>query len=179
MLSVNEYDTGDTVSMQQSQIRMSGVSFAAVDKYKDLVFRTALTVTGNYADAEDILQEVFFRYFRQHPVFATESHEKAWLVRVTINAGKNLLRSAWISRRSDVDITTLPEQTGAPGESSEVLQAVLSLPEKYRIAIYLYYYEGYSAAEIGELTGQSETAVGKQLSRGRMKLRKKLGGARV
>lgn len=177
MLSINEYDTGEPAGGTREPIRMSGKSFAAVDKYKDLVYRTALTVTGNYADAEDILQEVFFKYFRMNPVFEDDTHEKAWLVRVTVNAGKNLMRSAWIRKRADVDLSALPEEAAGTEGQSEVLQAVLSLPEKYRIAIYLHYYEGYSAAEIASLTGQSAAAVGQQLSRGRMKLRRKLGGA--
>ena len=160
------------------KIRMTGVSFAAIDKYKDLVYRTALTVTGNYSDAEDVMQEVFFKYFRSHPTFESESHEKAWLLRVTVNAGKSLLRSAWHRKRVDVDISQLPVQT-EEGGNSEVLSAVLSLPEKYRIAIYLHYYENYSIREIAGITGQSETAVSQQLSRGRTKLRKKLGGARI
>ena len=73
---------------QAPAIEMSGVSFAIVDEYKDTVYRTALTVTGNYADAEDITQEVFLKYFQLKPQFETKSHEKAWLLRVTINAGK-------------------------------------------------------------------------------------------
>ncbi|MBR3631127.1 MAG: sigma-70 family RNA polymerase sigma factor [Oscillospiraceae bacterium] len=165
----------DRSDRQEQPISMTGLSFAVVDKYKDLVYRTALTVTRCHEDAEDILQEVFFRYFRSHPVFETEEHEKAWLLRVTINAGKNLLRSAWIRRRSDADVTELAETPQHP-ENSEVLQAVLSLPEKYRIAIYLHYYEGYSVAEIAALTGRSAAAVGQHLSRGRAKLRKLLGG---
>ena len=61
----------------------------------------------------------------------------------------------------------------------EVLQAVLSLPEKYRIAIYLYYYEEYSIQEIAKITGRSQTVIAQHLSRGRAKLRKKLGGDKV
>ncbi len=172
MLSVSEPD--NTFQLHQKPIRMTGVSFAAVDKYKDLVYRTALTMTGCHEDAEDILQEVFFKYFRLHPAFDAEENERAWLIRVTVNAAKNLRRSAWIRKRSDVDITDIAEE--AAPEDTGVLQAVLSLPEKYRIAIYLHYYEGYSAAEIAEMTGRSAAAVGQHLSRGRAKLRKMLGG---
>ena len=173
MLSASE--SNHTADLQQNPICMTGLSFAAVDKYKDLVYRTALTVTRCHEDAEDILQDVFFRYFRLHPTFESEEHEKAWLLRVTINAGKNLMRSAWIRRRADVDITAVAEEQQDP-ENSGVLQAVHALPEKYRIAIYLHYYEGYSAAEIAAMTGRTETAVGQHLSRGRQKLRKMLGG---
>ncbi|MBQ8927799.1 MAG: sigma-70 family RNA polymerase sigma factor [Oscillospiraceae bacterium] len=157
---------------------MSGMTFAAVDRYQDLVYRTALTVTGNVPDAEDVMQEVFFRYFRSHPVFESETHERAWLIRVTVNTGRNLLRSAWRRKRVDFDPELLV-QSEEQSRDSRVLRAVMALPEKYRIAIYLYYYEEYSIREIAELTEQSESAVSQQLSRGRRKLRSKLGGAKA
>ena len=170
MLSVQEFE-----NHENRNIHMSGVSFAIVDKYKDMIYRTAITVVGNHSDAEDILQEVFFKYFRLQPAFENESHEKAWFLRVTINEGKNLLRSFWKRKRIDFDFNQIM-QPQADSHDSEVLQAVMSLPDKYRIAIYLYYYEEYSIREIAELTAQSETTVAQQLSRGRKKLRKKLGG---
>lgn len=178
MLSVQDVEQNSTEIRKQT-IKMSGMSFAAVDKYKDLVYRTALTVTGNPADAEDIMQEVFFKYFRSHPDFETEEHERSWLVTVTLNAGKNLMRSAWYRRRSEVDLSQLPDATEDPHETSEVLTAVLELPEKYRIAIYLHYYENYSVKEIALMTGKTEASVAQHLSRGRIRLRKKLGGVRV
>ncbi len=178
MLSINEIGQGSSAELKRQPIKMTGVSFAAIDKYKDLVYRTALTVTSNHSDAEDVMQEVFFKYFRSHPTFESESHEKAWLLRVTVNEGRTLLRSAWHRKRVDVDITQLAGQA-EEGGGSEVLCAVLSLPEKYRVAIYLHYYENYSIKEIAGITGQSETAVAQQLSRGRTRLRKKLGGARI
>jgi RNA polymerase sigma-70 factor (ECF subfamily) len=173
MLLTNE--TEKTVDISHQRIQVSGVTFAVIDRYKDLVYRTALTAVGNFADAEDIMQEVFFKYFRQHPAFETDEHEKAWLLRVTINEGKNLLRSAWHRKRSDVDLTQLSPAEDT-NEGSEVLQAVLELPEKYRIAIYLHYFENYAIREIASITSQSESAVSQQLTRGRKKLQKKLGG---
>ncbi len=162
---------------QASAIEMSSMSFAIVDEYKDTVYRTALTVTGNFADAEDITQEVFLKYFQLRPEFETKSHEKAWLLRVTINSGKNLLRTFWHSRRGEIDLSQIPQPEKQ--KHPEVLQAVLGLPEKYRIAIYLYYYEEYSIQEIAEITGHSKAVVSQHLSRGRAKLRKKLGGDKV
>lgn len=175
MLLADQNDPGAAAGTDRLQIRMTGLSFEAVDKYKDAVYRAALTVTGNFADAEDIMQDVFLTYFQAHPKFESASHEKAWLLRCTINASKNLLRSAWNRRRSDLDVTELPGAAQDEG-SSEVLAAVLSLPERYRTAIYLHYYENYSVREIAQITGRSEAAVGQHLSRGRVKLRKKLGG---
>lgn len=180
MLSVHEVEPDNSFDIsKQTHIKMSGVSFTAIDKHKDVVYRTALTVTGNFADAEDIMQEVFFKYFRSHPDFETEEHERSWLVSVTINAGKNLLRSAWYRKRSETDLSQLPEEMKEEEHGmSDVLAAVLGLPEKYRIAIYLHYYENYSIREIARMTGRTETAVSQHLSRGRIRLRKKLGGVK-
>ncbi len=178
MLTILERETGQTVEIgKQQKIVMTGVTYTIIDKYKDMVYRTALTAVGNYADAEDIMQDVFFKYFKSQPEFESESHEKAWFLRVTINESKNLMRSSWRRRRADTELTKLSELPEQNTESP-VLDAVLSLPEKYRIAIYLYYYEGYQIREIARITSQSETAVAQQMSRGRKKLQKKLGGSR-
>ncbi len=178
MLTMQEQDGNNSVEIGKQQgISVSGVTFAVIDKYKDMVYRAAIAAVGNFADAEDIMQEVFFKYFKYHPQFESDTHEKAWFLRVTMNESKNLLRSAWHRRRADVDLSKLVDQS-ATERDSEVLEAVLSLPEKYRIAIYLHYYENYQIAEIARITSQSEAAVAQQLSRGRKKLEKKLGGNR-
>ncbi len=176
MLTMMERETGNTVEIgKQRKIVMTGVTYAVIDKYKDMVYRAALTAVGNFADAEDIMQDVFFKYFKTQPEFESESHEKAWFLRVTLNESKNLMRSSWRRRRIDAELTKVSEPMKV-NEESPVLQAVLSLPEKYRIVIYLYYYEGYQIREIARITSQSETAVAQQMSRGRKKLQKKLGG---
>ncbi len=178
MLTMNEQEFPSNVEIgRQQPIMMTGVSYAVIDKYKDMVYRTALTAVRNFADAEDIMQDVFLKYFKTHPSFESDEHEKAWFLRVTINEGKNLLRSAWHSRRTSADIAVFAESE-APEEHSEVLEAVLGLPEKYRIVIYLYYYEDYSIRQISKILCSSEAAVAQRLSRGRKKLEKKLGGYR-
>ncbi len=178
MLIMNEQHTGVNLEIgQSSRIMVSGITYAIIDKYKDMVYRTALTAVGNFADAEDIMQDVFLKYFRLHPTFENAEHEKAWFLRVTINESKNLLRSAWYSRRVPADISRV---AGAetPEEHSPVMDAVLALPEKYRIVIYLYYYEDYSIRQIAKILEKSETAIAQRLSRGRKKLEAKLGGYR-
>ncbi len=172
---MRESEMSGSVEIGQKQIMMSGVSYAVIDTYKDMVYRAALTAVGNHEDAEDIMQEVFLKYFRTHPVFESTEHEKAWFLRVTINKSKNLVRSAWKKRRSDMDMTKIPQPQE---EHSYVLDAVLALPEKYRIAIYLHYYEGYSIKEIAVITERSEAAVAQHLTRGRKRLEKYLGGNR-
>ena len=162
--------------LQQNAIHMTGVSFAVVDQYQDMIYRTALTMTRNHADAEDVLQEVFFKYFRLKPAFESESHQKAWFLRVTINECKNLMRSVWKRCRSELNFELYGKPENETQEDTPVLRAVMKLPEKYRIVIYLYYYEEYSVREISGITGQSEAAVSQQLVRGRKKLRKSLEG---
>lgn len=102
-------------------------------------------------------------------------HEKAWLLRVSINACKDYLKAFF--RRNVVSLETLGEMEAETAEDyQEVLEAVLSLPAKYKDAIYLSYYEGYTAAEIGKILGKAENTVYSLLSRGRGMIKEKLGG---
>ena len=122
----------------------------AIEKYADTVRRICMVHLKNEADTEDIFQTVFLKYLLNSVVFENDEHEKAWLIRVTINACKNLLKSFF--RSKTVSLEEVLEQPAAPNqEYHDVMKAVLSLPEKYRDAIYLYYYEGYSAAQIGKI----------------------------
>ena len=175
MLTMNESEPSRRHDI--GAIHVSGGSYAVIDRHKDAVYRAALTVTGCRADAEDITQEVFLKYFQTRPAFESEAHERAWFLRVAVNMGKNLLRAPWRRRRIDADLTVIPDPGGGEMPAAGVRAAVMSLPEKYRVAIYLYYYEGYAVKEIAQITGRSEAAVSQHLSRGRAKLRKLLGGA--
>lgn len=147
----------------------------AVEKYADLLQRICFYHLKNRADTEDVFQTVFMKYMLYDTPFQDEQHEKAWLIRVAVNACKDLLKSFF--RRSVVSMdqmADIPAET--PESHREVLEAVLSLPEKYKDAIYLHYYEGYSAAEIGRIVGKKENTIYSLLSRGRGMLKEKLGG---
>ena len=141
-----------------------------VRRYSPALLRAAFSVLRNTADAQDAVQEAFLKLLDKRPAFNDDQHEKAWLIRVTINAAKNI-RSA--SRR----IEPL-EDCGAfvYQEYSETLNAVLSLPPKYRTVIHLYYYEGYSIKEIAAILDIPEATAGTQLARGREKLKTILKG---
>lgn len=173
MLSLAKSETPEFYSVSKANISMHTGGFAVVDRWQNMIYRTALTMTRSHEDAEDILQEVFFKYFRLEPAFTSIEHEKAWFLRVTINECKNLLRSVWHSRRADVNLEHLSIPESTP-KNSKVLETVLSLPQKYRIVTYLYYYEDYSVKEIAEITLQAPNTVAQQLVRSRKKLRKKL-----
>ena len=102
-------------------------------------------------------------------------HEKAWLLRVAINACKDYLKNFF--RHNVISLDLLSEmEAQIPEDHREVLEAVLSLPSKYKDVIYLYYFEEYSAAEIGKILGKKENTIYSLLSRGRIMLKKKLGG---
>ena len=148
---------------------------AAIERYADTVRRLCLIRLKNEADTEDIFQTVFLKYAMSRTAFASEEHEKAWFIRVTINACKDLLKSFFRSRT--VPLEELLEQPAqVPRDYSDVLEAVLALPQKYRTAIHLHYCEGYSVSEIAALTGAKEGTVKSWLSRGREKLAAELKG---
>lgn len=147
----------------------------AVEQYADMIRRICMIHLKNYHDAEDIFQTVFLKYVLSSVVFENEQHEKAWLIRVTVNACRDLLRNVFRSRT--VPLNALVDQSQElPPEHSEVLEAVLSLPEKYRDAVYLFYYEEYSAAEIASLLGKNVNTVYTLLTRAKKMLRERLGG---
>lgn len=109
------------------------------------------------------------------PLFFDEEHEKAWLIRVAINACKDHLKSFF--RRNTIPLEHLEEIAATtPEDHRDVLEAVLSLPVRYKDPIYLHYYEGYTASEIGRILGKKENTVYSLLSRGRKLLKEKLGG---
>lgn len=147
----------------------------AIEKYADTVRRICMVHLKNEADTEDIFQTVFLKYLLSSVVFENDEHEKAWLIRVTINACKDLLKSFF--RSKTVSLEEVLEQPAAPNqEYHDVMKAVLSLPEKYRDAIYLYYYEGYSAAQIGKILHKNQNTVYTLLNRAKKQLRQILGG---
>ena len=147
----------------------------AIDRYADLVRRVCMIHLKNHTDTEDIFQTVFLKYVTGTTEFESEEHEKAWFIRVTINACKDLLRSFFRSRIVSLD--DLPEQPDqVPEDHREVLEAVLALPDKYRDVVYLHYYEGYTAPEIGTILHKNPNTVYTLLTRARDELRKMLGG---
>ena len=149
----------------------------AIERYGDMVRRLCLVHLKNPADTEDIFQNVFLKYVLSPVVFESPEHEKAWLIRVTLNACKDLVKSFFRSRTVPLE-ELLDQPAPLSEEHREVLEAVLALPPKYRDAVYLHYYEGYTAAEIGKLLGKNTNTVYTLLTRARERLRETLGGDR-
>ena len=147
----------------------------AIRLYADTVRRICMVHLKNYSDTEDIFQTVFLKYVLHPEPFESEEHEKAWIIRVTVNACKDLLKNVFRSRT--VPLETLVEMPQAQElRHRELLEAVLSLPAKYKDVVYLYYYEGYSAEEISRILKKNVDTVYTLLTRARKILKKELEG---
>lgn len=145
----------------------------AYDTYSAAVYRLALVCLRRPADAEDVTQEVFVRLLCRAPAFADEEHKKRWLLRVAANLCRDQLRGFWRKRVTELE-DVLP---AAPAQEREALDAVMALPEQYRLPIHLHYYEGYSVAEIAGILKLGQSAVKMRLKRGRELLKPELEGA--
>ncbi|MCI9104904.1 MAG: sigma-70 family RNA polymerase sigma factor [Lachnospiraceae bacterium] len=147
----------------------------AIEQYSDMVRRLCMVYLKNRADMEDIFQNVFLKYVLSSVSFENEEHEKAWFIRVTVNACKDLLKSFFRSRTVSFE-EVLDQPAIMPPDNREVLEAVLSLPAKYREVVYLHFYEDYTAPQIGRILGKNVNTVYTILTRAKQMLREKLGG---
>lgn len=147
----------------------------AIEQYGDTVRRLCMIHLKNYHDTEDIFQTVFLKYILSSVVFENEEHKKAWFIRVTLNACKDLLKSFFHSRTVPLDELLSQSEELTP-DNSDVLEAVLSLPEKYRDVVYLYFYEEYSAVEISRILKKKTNTIYTLLTRSKRLLKEKLGG---
>ncbi len=146
-------------------------------KYGLVCYRVAFTLVKNHADAEDIVQEVIIRLLVYQPEFASEEHEKAWMIRTAINLSKDLLKSKWNRATVGMDAVSETEKSyfQVPDmEIEDTLWNILELPERYRNCLYLFYYEDYSIREIAKILEIPENTVKTNLRRGREALKQKL-----
>lgn len=145
-----------------------------VNKYSDMVYRLALTRCTNYDMAEDVFQDVFLKISEKQPKFKDQEHEKAWIIRVTINMTKNMNKSAWNRKIVELDENIASDNNYA--DENNVFDEVMRLPQDYRTVIYLFYYEGYKVNEISKMLETSEGTIKTWLSRAREQLKQKLEG---
>ena len=143
-----------------------------VEMYASMIYRIAYTRMQNVADAEDITQEVLLKYLKAGKTFRDEEHRKMWLIRVTVNTIKSSLTSAW--RRHTIALDDVTEPSYETSELPVLKEKVEKLPERYRIPMFLYYYEELSVKEIAHVTKSTEGTVKSLLSRGRKMLRDEL-----
>lgn len=142
---------------------------AAAERHLDMVYRIAFNSLRHPADAEDAVQNTMLRLWRTDTDFAGEEHLRRWLARVAVNESRRIAAHPW--RRRAVSLEEAREPVFQDRERRELYEAVMGLPAKYRVPLYLYYYEGYAVAEIGEILGLKPSTVQTRLSRGREKLK--------
>ncbi len=142
-----------------------------INLYGDLLYRTGIMILGNPQDVQDVLQEVMLKVLQKMPEFHDSEHEKAWLLRVTINLCKDILRFRF--RHQYIQIDEL-EIEAVNTDDRQLLQEIIQLPPRWRIVLLLHYVEGYSLKEIADILSVSENAVKKRMQRAKAGLKKKL-----
>lgn len=142
----------------------------------DMVYRLSYMYLKNPFDTDDAVQSIFLKFIESNQEFKEVEHEKAWFIVTTRNYCKNILKSWWKSHR--IDFESLPEAAYWDNhkQQNEIVEKLLLLPEKYKITLYLYYFEEYSVKEISKLLNRKESTIQSQLSRGRERLKIELGG---
>lgn len=148
-------------------------------EYHALVFRIAFSEVKSHTDADDILQEVFLRLLRYDPKFKNKEHEKAWMIRTTINLCKDFFKNKWNQNRvyieeSEINAAEKMYFKIPYVKEDETLWAVLALKERYRQPLYLFYYEDYSIKEIARILSMPESTVKTNLRRGKEAVRELL-----
>ena len=145
------------------------------ERYADMAYRIAVSYGGTGQWAEDVVQEVFVRYLRKHPCFESDEHEIAWFIRVAVNCSKSMLSSAWVKRNCPLEEWEEPEAPPVLGEQESGLYEILSLlPPKYRIVLYLRYYEEYQIKEIAGLLHITPNLASARLKRAKAMMKKNL-----
>lgn len=153
----------------------------AIKKYADMVYRIAINQMKNESDAEDVFQEVFIKWMQHYAEFQNSDHEKAWLIRVTINQCKSILKSSWYCKTGEFgeELENTLAYTDPVQEEGSLDEAMGKLPEKYRVVIHLFYYEDLSILQISQALGEKESTIRTQLTRARRKLKKLLKGVEI
>ena len=146
-----------------------------IGQYADMVKHICFVYMKNESDTEDVFQNVFLKYALFSEPFDSEEHKKAWLIRVTVNRCKDLLRSFFRTHTCSLEEAMSMADTKSQ-DLSHVLESVMNLSDKYRIIVYLHYYEGYSAVEIAGILHKNVNTVYTHLSRAKAELKKMLGG---
>ena len=157
-------------------MRSEQETIRAIERYSDTVQRLCMVHLKNDADTEDIFQTVFLKYVLSSVSFENDEHEKAWFIRVTINACKDLLKSFFRSHTVSLD-NVMEQSAELPPDYRDGWEAVFSLPQKYRDVVYLHYFEDYTAPQISRILGKNVNTIYTLLTRSKQMLKEKLGGA--
>lgn len=147
---------------------------AIYNRHVDTVYRLCFSFMKNKADAEDLVQETFLKLLSEGKGFENERHEKAWLIVTASNLCKDSLKKWWRRNENIEDLQSLGYEQSFTDPA--IMKAILSLKADYKTAVYMFYYEGYTTAEIAEHLNCPEATVRSRLSRARAQLRTLLGG---
>lgn len=154
--------------MKNTSVRPADGMETMMQTYGNMLFRLCLITLGNASDAEDAVQETFIKYLQKAPVFESAEHEKAWLITVATNQCRDMLR--FRGRHPVVEIEEIKEFVGEASDSG-ILDVLMTLPDKFRTVLVLYYVEEYGIEEIAKIIGRTTSAVKMRLQKGRRLLR--------
>ena len=160
--------------MANSLLRTDKEIAELYERHKEAVYRVCFAYMKNAMDTEDVVQDVFCKLIKSGAAFENAEHEKAWLIRTATNLCKNALRYWWRKRESLEDYENLQNNSGF--EIDDVFNVVMSLPDKYKTVIYLYYYEGYDSVEISKILQKPQSTIRYHINEARKILREKLRG---
>jgi len=158
--------------MQDTSVRPADRMEEIMKLYGNMLFRLCLITLGNEADAEDVVQETMIKFMQKAPVFESAEHEKAWLITVATNKCRDILR--FRTRHPIVDIEDFQGYIREMPDSG-IMEALMTIPEKFRIVLLLYYVEEYSMADIAKIIGRTSSAVKMRLQKGRSLLKEAYG----
>lgn len=144
------------------------------ERYSDMIYRISLSYGKNIYIAEEVVQEVFLRYLKRRPHFENSEHEKAWFIRVAVNCCKSMLSAVWLNRISPLEESQQASVPFLQNEESGLFELLTELPPKYRIVLYLRYYEEYQVKEIAKLLGITPNLVSARLVRAKKMMKQKL-----
>ena len=148
----------------------------AIERYSDMIYRIAVTITRNEEDAKDVFQETFLRLVRNQDKIVSEEHLKAWMIRVVSNCAKTMVSSPWNRNTKGLANEREAQEDSYEHEDNTLFLELKKLPQKYSMVLYLYYYEGYSVKEIGKMLEKNENTIKTLMSRGRDLLKRNLEG---
>ena len=148
----------------------------AIERYSDMIYRIAVTITRNEEDAKDVFQETFLRLVRNQDKIVSEEHLKAWMIRVVSNCAKTMAASPWNRNTQGLENEREAQEDSYEHKDNPLFSELKKLPQKYSVVLYLYYYEGYSVKEIGKMLEKNENTIKTLMSRGRDLLKRNLEG---
>lgn len=158
--------------MRNTLVRPADDIETLIHNHGNMLFRLCVMILGNASDAEDVIQETMIKYLQKAPKFENAEHEKAWLIKVSTNHCKDVLR--FRRKHQMVDIEQVKEFVKDESDR-EIIDALMTLPEKYKVVLLLHYVEGYSTKEIAEMIDKTTSAVKMRLQKGRILLKEAYG----